>query len=67
VIVVLIDEPGGDKYYGGDVAAPVFSAVMSGALRYLAVPPDALTPYRPEPGTIVQARVQPASAAARDR
>ena len=63
VIVVLIDEPGGEKYYGGDVAAPVFSAVMSGALRYLAVPPDALTPYRPEPGAIVQARVQRAAAA----
>ncbi len=67
VIVILIDEPGGEKYYGGDVAAPVFSAVMSGALRYLAVPPDALTPYRPEPGVIAQARVQRAAVAARAR
>ena len=40
--VVVIDEPGGGKYYGGDVAAPVFSAVMAGALRLLAVPPDDL-------------------------
>ena len=29
------------QYYGGAVAAPVFSAVMAGALRTLAVPPDA--------------------------
>jgi cell division protein FtsI (penicillin-binding protein 3) len=40
--VVVIDEPSNGKYYGGDVAAPVFSNVMSGALRLLAVPPDDL-------------------------
>jgi len=40
--VVVIDEPGGDKYYAADVAAPVFGAVMNGALRLLAVPPDDL-------------------------
>ena len=40
--VVVIDEPTGGAYYGGEVAAPVFSAVMSGALRLLAVPPDDL-------------------------
>jgi cell division protein FtsI (penicillin-binding protein 3) len=39
--VVMIDEPGAGKYYGGDVAAPVFSGVVGGALRLLAVPPDA--------------------------
>ena len=39
--VVVIDEPGAGKYYGGEVAAPVFSAVVGGALRLLAVPPDA--------------------------
>ncbi len=38
-IVVVVDEPKG-AYYGGDVAAPVFSAVATGALRLLAVPPD---------------------------
>jgi cell division protein FtsI (penicillin-binding protein 3) len=59
VIVVLIDEPSGDKYYGGDVAAPLFSAVMSGALRYLAVPPDALTPYEPDKGMVAQVFNQP--------
>jgi cell division protein FtsI (penicillin-binding protein 3) len=38
--VVVIDEPGAGQYYGGDVAAPVFSAVVGGALRLLAVAPD---------------------------
>jgi len=40
VMVVLVDEPAGRRYYGGQVAAPVFSRVMAGALRLLAVPPD---------------------------
>jgi len=40
VMVVMIDEPSNGKYYGGQVAAPVFSRVLSGALRMLAVPPD---------------------------
>ena len=38
--VVVIDEPGGDLYYGSDVAAPVFAEVMSESLRLLAIPPD---------------------------
>ncbi|HEV8646696.1 MAG TPA: penicillin-binding protein 2 [Burkholderiales bacterium] len=41
VIAVMIDEPGGKHYYGGEVAAPVFSNVMAGALRLLGVSPDA--------------------------
>ncbi len=40
VMAVLIDEPRGEEYYGGLVAAPVFSKVMSGALRLLNIPPD---------------------------
>ena len=51
--VVIIDEPGAGLYYGGDVAAPVFSAVMSGALRLLAVTPDDL--QRVPATTLVQA------------
>ena len=51
--VVVIDEPAGELYYGGDVAAPVFADVMSESLRLLAVPPDAL-PAR-DPGSIIQA------------
>jgi cell division protein FtsI (penicillin-binding protein 3) len=40
VAVVMIDAPHGNQYYGGEVAAPVFSGVMSGALRLLNVAPD---------------------------
>lgn len=40
VMAVVIDDPRGEHYYGGKVAAPVFSAVMSGALRLLNVAPD---------------------------
>ncbi|QFU02259.1 Peptidoglycan synthase FtsI precursor [Halomonas sp. THAF5a] len=41
VTVVMIDHPRGDSYYGGAVAAPVFSRVAGNALRLLDVPPDA--------------------------
>lgn len=40
VMVVMIDEPTAGDYYGGLVAAPVFSRVMSGALRIMNVAPD---------------------------
>ena len=43
IAAVMIDEPSGSQYYGGTVAGPVFSAVMAGALRLLAVPQDAPT------------------------
>ncbi len=38
--VVVIDEPSAGLHRGGDVSAPVFSAVVGGALRLLAVAPD---------------------------
>lgn len=41
IMAVMIDEPTSGEYYGGTVAAPVFSAVMADALRMLAVPQDA--------------------------
>lgn len=41
-MVVVIDEPQGSEYYGGQVAAPVFGRVMSGALRLLDIAPDDL-------------------------
>lgn len=41
VVVVVINEPGGDLYHGGEVASPVFSRVMKGALRVLNIAPDA--------------------------
>ncbi|WP_448565662.1 peptidoglycan D,D-transpeptidase FtsI family protein [Thalassotalea ganghwensis] len=39
-VVVVINEPGGDLYHGGEVAAPVFSRVMKGSLRFLNIAPD---------------------------
>ena len=42
VVAVMIDEPGGDEYYGGQVAAPVFREVTAGALRVLGVAPDSV-------------------------
>jgi cell division protein FtsI (penicillin-binding protein 3) len=51
--IVVIDEPGGRLFYGGDVAAPVFANVMAGALRLLGVPPDGLD--RVPATTLVQA------------
>ena len=38
--VVVIDEPAAGQHMGGQVAAPVFSSVVGGALRLLAVAPD---------------------------
>lgn len=42
IMVVVMDNPKGEDYYGGLVSAPVFSRVMNGALHLLNVP------YRPE-------------------
>lgn len=42
VMVVTVDEPSGGVYYGGEVAAPVFSKVMAGAVRILDIAPDAI-------------------------
>jgi len=36
----MIDEPRNGEHFGGEVAAPVFSKVMAGAMRLLDVPPD---------------------------
>ena len=40
IVAVMMDEPQGANYYGGDVSAPVFSTVMGQALRMMSVPPD---------------------------
>jgi len=42
--VVVIDGPAGAEYYGGEVAAPVFSRVIEGAMRILSVEPDDFAP-----------------------
>ena len=39
-VVVVIDEPGGEEYYGAAVAAPVFSDIVEGSLRVLGIAPD---------------------------
>ena len=41
IVAVMIDEPSGGAHFGGDVAGPVFSGVMGGALRTLGIPQDA--------------------------
>ena len=53
IVAVMIDEPSNGKYYGGDVAAPVFAQVMAGSLRTLGVAPDA--PLKP----LVMTSVEP--------
>lgn len=40
VAVVFIEEPTGEFYYGGDVAAPVFSEIISQSLQLLSIPPQ---------------------------
>ena len=56
VIAVMVDEPGGGAYYGGQVAAPVFAQIAAATLRTLQVAPDgplatpkALLAMRPTP------------------
>ena len=39
-IAVIVNEPGGNEYYGGQVAAPVFSEIGSHTLRLLGIAPD---------------------------
>jgi len=38
---VMIDDPRGEAYYGGEVSAPVFAEIMESALRTLNIAPDA--------------------------
>lgn len=40
VVAVMIDEPTNGKYYGGDVAAPVFAETVQQSLRILGIQPD---------------------------
>lgn len=55
VVAVMVDEPGGKLYYGGLVAAPAFSRIMAGAMRFLAVPPDMpMEPLSPSHAPVVE-------------
>ncbi len=40
IVAVMIDEPRAGKYYGGEIAAPVFSELVQQALRMKGVQPD---------------------------
>lgn len=40
IVAVMVDEPSNGQYYGGSVAAPIFSRVMGESLRMLSVPQD---------------------------
>jgi cell division protein FtsI (penicillin-binding protein 3) len=42
VAAIIVNDPKGSEYYGGQIAAPIFSRVMETALRLYGVPPDAL-------------------------
>ena len=53
VVAVMIDEPGGSRFHGGEVAAPVFAQIAAGSLRTLQVPPDG--PPAPAPRVVALA------------
>ena len=59
-MMVVIDEPSKDGYFGGLVSAPVFSKVMAGSLRLMNITPDNLPP----PVDPAAAQPQTATAAA---
>ncbi len=42
VVVIIMNEPGGSEHYGSQVAAPLFSRIVTGAMRILNVAPDKL-------------------------
>ncbi len=56
--VIVIDDPSAGRYYGADVSAPVFSAVVGGALRLLGVAPDATTGSALDPTSGVSTMVK---------
>ena len=73
IIAITVDEPSAGKIYGGEVSAPVFSNVMSQALRMASVPPDApsvastsASPPSTLKTTVAASPVVPVVAAAKD-
>lgn len=66
VVAVMIDEPDtrrdGGRYYGGDVAAPVFSQIVGQALRLMQVAPDAAEPTLRDPAAVHLVRATPGPA-----
>ncbi len=58
-IAIMVDEPAGEVYHGGDVAAPVFAQVAAGTLRILNVPPDETGEAMPAASPVLQAATEP--------
>ena len=54
VLIVVVTDPQKGSFYAGDVAAPIFHQIMSGALRLLNIRPDDL-PNEPSPMTASRA------------
>ena len=54
VVAVMVDEPSNGKFYGGEVAAPVFSETVAQTLRMLGVQPDMAV----KPQIVAQAEVE---------
>ncbi|MBI2956630.1 MAG: transpeptidase family protein, partial [Acidobacteria bacterium] len=57
-VVVVLDSPRGPLYHGGEVAAPVFRAVVERVLAYLNVPPDLPVPPAPARPALERAAVR---------
>jgi len=60
-VVVLIDEPGGEEYYGAKVAGPAFAEVVAETLRYLGVPADESQGGSDDDGDVTEERGLPLS------
>jgi cell division protein FtsI (penicillin-binding protein 3) len=58
VTVVVIDDPRGGRYAGGEVAAPVFGRVVGGAMRMLNVAPDDASAVAQRPAAALPASVR---------
>lgn len=56
IMAVMIDEPSNGEYYGGSVAAPVFSAVMNDVLRMLVIPQDGSALPVPTPANTAEVK-----------
>lgn len=59
-VVVVIDSPSGDAYYGGEVAAPIFSRIVSGAMRLMNIMPEPVTEIaanKPDASALAQGKL----------
>ncbi len=54
VVAVMVDEPSAGRHYGGEVAAPVFSQIVSDSLRRMQVSPNPLVRVLPATAVIAE-------------